>query len=381
MDKLNQILQAGVTTPYSKRPGPPNRTGIAAPLTPMDLEKIKRQQYSPDPVIANLQKLGRGIKDFIVPDTPIETLGFLGAPAKAAATVGSGLLKRDALQDLKNILEDKKLTDLQKYKLAQENPAILKAVDDMDKIPETRLMQNYGTPEFAAKRSFVFGNNKITGYENAVDELYKGGRKLAYLETGKKIPKNIMQKNTSSQKTAHIVIGPPASGKSAISNPLAIKNKATIIDSDEAKKVLPEYQGGIGANAVHHESKILSNNVLDVAISRGDNLVIPRVGGSPEAMKSEIINLKNKGYKVNLVLTEIDPDLALVRMNKRFVKKGRLINPKAAEAYKGKPNITYETLKKEGIADGYGKIDTTTPIGQPKKVYEDTARIFKETGL
>ena len=93
MDRLNQIMQAGVTTPYSKPPGPPNRTGIAAPLSPLDLEKIKKQQYSPDPVIANLQKLGRGIKDFIVPDTPMETLGFLGAPAKAAATVGSGLLK------------------------------------------------------------------------------------------------------------------------------------------------------------------------------------------------------------------------------------------------------------------------------------------------
>lgn len=93
MDKLNQIMQAGVTTPYSKRPGPPNRTGIAAPLSPMDIEKIKRQQYSPDPVIANLQKLGRGIKDFVVPDTPMEALGILGAPAKAAATVGSGLLK------------------------------------------------------------------------------------------------------------------------------------------------------------------------------------------------------------------------------------------------------------------------------------------------
>lgn len=93
MDKLNQIMQAGVTTPYSKRPGPPNRTGIAAPLSPLDLEKIKRQQYSPDPVIANLQKLGRGIKDFVVPDTPMEALGFIAAPAKAAATVGSGLLK------------------------------------------------------------------------------------------------------------------------------------------------------------------------------------------------------------------------------------------------------------------------------------------------
>ena len=93
MDKLNKIMQAGVITPYSKRPGPPNRTGIAAPLSPLDLEKIKREQYSPDPVIANLQKLGRGIKDFVVPDTPMETLGFIGAPAKVAATVGSGLLK------------------------------------------------------------------------------------------------------------------------------------------------------------------------------------------------------------------------------------------------------------------------------------------------
>lgn len=93
MDKLNKIMQAGVITPYSKRPGPPNRTGIAAPLSPLDLEKIKREQYSPDPVIANLQKLGRGIKDFVVPDTPMEALGFIGAPAKAVTTVGSGLLK------------------------------------------------------------------------------------------------------------------------------------------------------------------------------------------------------------------------------------------------------------------------------------------------
>ena len=93
MDKLNKIMQAGAITPYSKRPGPPNRTGIAAPLSPLDLEKIKREQYSPDPVIANLQKLGRGIKDFVVPDTPMEALGFIGAPAKAVTTVGSGLLK------------------------------------------------------------------------------------------------------------------------------------------------------------------------------------------------------------------------------------------------------------------------------------------------
>jgi len=93
------------------------------------------------------------------------------------------------------------------------------------------------------------------------------------------------------------------------------------------------------------------------------------------------LDLKDKGYKVNLVLTELDPDLALVRMNQRFIKKGRLINSDSANDYIGKSNETYDILKKEGIADGYGKIDTTTRIGEPKEIFDDTAEIFKDTGL
>ena len=91
--------------------------------------------------------------------------------------------------------------------------------------------------------------------------------------------------------------------------------------------------------------------------------------------------LQNNGYKVNLVLSDLDPDLALVRMNQRFIKKGRLINSDAANNYKGKSSETYDILRKEDIADGYGKIDTTTRIGEPKEIFEDTAEIFKDTGL
>jgi hypothetical protein len=315
--------------------------------------------------------------------SPLDALGPAGVPAKAVAreTIKKGIASLDDdMLDLKKILEDPNLSNANKLEQASNHPSIIKAEKMMNEIPVTKDMPGYGTDEFVKNRQFNIGGKAVTGYADAVDELYKGGRTLAYREENLAIPANIMAKNTG-DRLATIVIGPPAAGKSRISNPIAIKNNATIIDADESKKILPEYKGGVGSNATHHESKVLSNEVMDVAMARGDNLVLPKVGGNPDAIRvlSEI--LKSNGYKVNLVLTEIDPDLALVRMNNRFIKKGRLINSDYAQANKGKPNLTYEKLKQEGIADGYGKIDTTTRVGEPKKIFEDTANIFTETGL
>jgi hypothetical protein len=315
--------------------------------------------------------------------SPLDALGPAGAPAKAVAreTIKKGIASLDDdMLDLKKILEDPNLSNANKLEQASNHPSVVKAEKMMNQIPVTRDMPGYGTDEFVKNRQFNIGGKAVTGYEDAVDELYKGGRTLAYREENLAIPANIMAKNTG-DRLATIVIGPPAAGKSRISNPIAIKNNATIIDADESKKILPEYKGGVGSNATHHESKVLSNEVMDVAMARGDNLVLPKVGGNPDAIRVLSENLKSNGYKVNLVLTEIDPDLALIRMNDRFIRKGRLIPADYAQANKGKPNLTYEKLKQEGIADGYGKIDTTTRVGEPKKIFEDTANIFTETGL
>ena len=309
----------------------------------------------------------------------VPLVGELANLAKQPLKKGIASLDDDIL-DLKKILDDPKLSNANKLKQAANHPSVVKAEKMMNEMPLTRDMPGYGTDEFVKNRQFNIGGKSVTGYENAVDELYKGGRTLAYREENLAIPANIMAKNTG-DRLATIVIGPPAAGKSRISNPIAIKNNATIIDADESKKILPEYKGGVGSNATHHESKVLSNEVMDVAIARGDNLVLPKVGGNPDVIRVLTENLKSNGYKVNLVLTEIDPDLALIRMNDRFIRKGRLIPADYAQANKGRPNFTYEKLKQEGIADGYGKIDTTTRIGEPKKIFEDTANIFAETGL
>jgi shikimate kinase len=293
----------------------------------------------------------------------------------------SALAKADK-DDLRKIIDDPKINPEQTAQQIRNHPAIVRAEKEMAELTPTVDLPNFGSKNYVQNRQFNFPGKTVKGYEAGIEELYKGGRKLAYEEMNLPIPINVMSKAAKDKtKVAVINIGPPAAGKSAIANPLAVKYNATIIDPDEAKKVLPEFIGGIGGNAVHRESKILSEGIKDIAIQRGDNLVLPKVGGDVNKIRKEIKTLQNKGYKVNLVLTDIDPDLAFVRMNERFLRKGRLINLDAADAYRGKPEITYNKLKKEGIADGYGKIDTTTGIGEPKQVYEDTAGIFQDTAI
>ena len=290
------------------------------------------------------------------------------------------ILAKADKKDLEKIINDTNLSDALKTKQITNHPAIIRAEKLMTEMPPTSNAPDFGTEIFTKNRQFNFPDKKIIGYENAIDELYTGGKILPYREMNIDVPKNLMKTN-SGEKIATIAIGPPAAGKSAIANPLAIKYNATIIDPDEAKKILPEFGGGLGSNAVHQESKILANGVQYKAMARGDNLVLPKVGADPNKLRKEIMELKDNGYKVNLVLTELDPDLAFVRMNSRYLRKGKLIGSDAAEAYRGKSEITYKQLKKEGIADGYGRIDTTTGIKEPKQVFEDTTGIFQNSKI
>jgi hypothetical protein len=225
MDKLNQILQAGVTTPYSKPLSPPNRTGIAAPLSPMDLEKIKRQQYSPDPVIANLQKLGRGMKDFIVPDTPIEALGILGAPAKAAATVGSGLLK--SVPGKKQYLYTPDIPKSQEIDFITSTQAAIKSPEDLYNT-STKL-----NPGFQAEVKSIADN---LGLEKAPKFKMSGGKTIdVEVKSLESIQDKALRKQGNVQKITdgirtRIYVNKPADSDKVVAQ---LNKKYDVIDEGE----------------------------------------------------------------------------------------------------------------------------------------------------
>lgn len=171
---------------------------------------------------------------------------------------------------------------------------------------------------------------------------------------------------------ADIVIGPPAAGKSTVlANPLSQKNQARIIDSDMAKSMLPEFEGGIGASRVHEESALISEGfVMAQAIENGDNIIVPWVGKTPEKIRRLVQQLREHGYSVELHLNELDADQAARRAVVRFQNTGRLVDPEYVLDVGWKPSETYDILKQEGIFDGYTKYSNDVEYGEPAKLLE-----------
>lgn len=174
------------------------------------------------------------------------------------------------------------------------------------------------------------------------------------------------------ERRADIVIGPPAAGKSSVlANPLSQEYGSRIIDSDMAKAKLPEFNGGVGASRVHMESAQISEDMmLNEAVFRGDNIVIPWVGKSPEKLQQALQNLKEAGYSVHLSLNELDPDKAARRAVARFQSTGRLVDPEYILDVGWKPSEVYDILKSEGGFDSYVRYSNDVPYGQPAKLIE-----------
>jgi hypothetical protein len=140
-----------------------------------------------------------------------------------------------------------------------------------------------------------------------------------------------------SQKQAFILIGLPASGKSSIATKIAEDYGAVIIDSDFAKRKLPEFSDHLyGASIVHEESSQMTfgfeNNPLpikslyELCIEKKHNIIIPRIGQNPVSLIELATALKTKnGYKIHLVLVSLSKREATIRAVYRFADSNRYV--------------------------------------------------------
>lgn len=163
-----------------------------------------------------------------------------------------------------------------------------------------------------------------------------------------------------------IVIGLPAAGKSsAVADPLSQKHHAIVVDSDEAKTRLPEYDNGYGAGAVHEESKAINAEILDRATERGDNIVLPIVGGSYASVMKYISLARENGYTVRLYLNELSSNKAIGRALQRFLSTGRFIRPEILYSYGDSPTEVFnQIISQEGLVDGYEHYSNDVPKGE-----------------
>lgn len=137
---------------------------------------------------------------------------------------------------------------------------------------------------------------------------------------------------------ATIVVGLPAAGKSTrIANPLSEEQGAFIMDSDEMKKLIPEYHGGQGADTVHEESKTVMKQAFAEFTSgsmKGTNLVIPVIGDKASGLNKKYINdLLAAGYDVEIAYKQADAKSSANRVVSRAISEGRFIPRDVVEGY------------------------------------------------
>lgn len=159
------------------------------------------------------------------------------------------------------------------------------------------------------------------------------------------------------ERRARILLGPPVAGKSTSAERIAATEGYAIVDGDDAKKVIPEFDSGVGASAVHEESGKLSEMVLVDMLDRGDNVALPLVGGTPGSIQRRIALLKSKGYSVTVDLVDVNEDEAARRMASRALRSGRHISSGYFASIGDGPKRTYEYLKASDPDNGYGRID------------------------
>ncbi|MFA5385697.1 MAG: diguanylate cyclase, partial [Eubacteriales bacterium] len=183
---------------------------------------------------------------------------------------------------------------------------------------------------------------------------------------------------TGAKKKEHkavIIIGLPASGKSTIAEKSFDLDNYLLIDSDEVKKLLPEYDNGLGANAVHEESAlILEDLLIPRAIEAGDNFVLPVLGKTKKTIFDKIDFLKSSGYTVRVIHVKVPAAVSLKRLEDRWEKTHRWVTKTDLESKQQKIEANAKELSsredieyEEWEGENGTRIDTRPETGGIRK--------------
>lgn len=270
--------------------------------------------------------------------------------------------------------------------VSEEMQSVLKRLANGESVPEAEI----GQLKEIREANSCLGNGVPTvklkdreGIQNGVyNRLQKSGS--AFTDDSGHVS---LTGEIRREKRLDIVIGLPASGKSsALVEPISEMYHSRIIDSDEAKKLLPEYNDGWGAGIVHKESQLIADMQFKAAVRNGENITYPRVGGDCDELTDIIAAVKKQGYSIYIHFNELDRNKALGRMINRFLETGRYIKPELVTKYGNGISATYETLKNRSeLVDGFSKWNNDVPLGcRPKLIEysgscEDLATALKPT--
>jgi predicted kinase len=227
---------------------------------------------------------------------------------------------------------------LDMYEQYKNNPIIQNKIESSKKAyVNTSTKEGYGTADYWANRKFV---DETVGYKDFIKKVY-----------GEGAPKK--------NKEMYIVMGPSSAGKStSLVDKLVPETGSYLADSDEIKKLLPEFTDGYNAGGVHKESSDINQRIMKIALARGDNIVYPTTGREPAKLAKEIERAEKYGYTPKVYLVTADREVLLMRNLGRMLSTNRVVDSDLLlnEQLIKDINKTYENLPEKYKA---GKYDTS----------------------
>lgn len=182
-------------------------------------------------------------------------------------------------------------------------------------------------------------------------------------------------KGAAKEKKVFIVTGLPGSGKSSVViNKLIDDHKVFVIDSDDIKPQLPEFDGGFGGAAVSAESTFIGAIVQARLIREGVNLAIPTLGRSAENMRRLLDELKANKYEVHLRHVDVPVEVSVARATSRAKDGGQgFIDPEFILSVE--QPIKEVISKYKGEFDSYEIYDTRE---RPPRLIESNGGIRRD---
>lgn len=142
--------------------------------------------------------------------------------------------------------------------------------------------------------------------------------------------------------TVTLLIGYPGAGKNSY---LKNKDLGVLIDPDVFQEDLIGYKGGLGSESTMvYANSVVKPYVIEEAIRRKNNIVIPLVGGTSDAILNEATRFLVQGYKVHVVLVPTEASISHQRSINRANLGGRLIAPYTTE---GNPIQAYDQAQND----------------------------------
>lgn len=262
---------------------------------------------------------------------------------------------------------------------APDLPALRQIIDNDPDIIEARLRPQPGDPNDTAN---LFTTGEIdqpggpawaprrveTVHDPAVRTLTEGAGWADQAE--RRRSGAFFEGEVRRDRIIYMVTGPPAAGKSTLSNRLVRQLRAMLLDTDEMKKLLPEHDGGRAAGTVHRESSILMHDrMFKDAVRRGDNIVFPMIGKSRDHVLGAAEDLRTSGYEVHIVLNELPPQEAVRRAYTRFKRTDKYIPEEyILDEVGNAPTSMYGEAVESGLFTSHQRYSNDVPRGQEPRL-------------